>query len=448
MTTVDPKIYYAVAKMLFKASLNLEEDLRVLDRQLDVSRSAGLYPYGGPLWGQSFDQSASDAFEAGSNAAMASRELGKQIHTAGQNLVHAENESHPGPHDPIPDSPRGTSLASSLHPTKMSVGATEGDPDHWPLVEEYVTRKWADCDEARIATAGVSLTNYGSKVSTFANKLYLDIKAAFPEEARNGDPVLAGYISDTADVCRAIAASADAANYLGIACKQVSDTAGLAKKDCRTSLTLLAGIVASYEADKVAAKILPNGRVLTAQLDNLIRSNKMIYAESISGRLGDIETKVADAVKSNNAIYALVSGETKGLSAILGRTPRSTRHVGNRDVRQNNEAGREGERRAGVDPDAPKRQVTVIDRDGNPNIAIPDRIDDSNRQVTEVKNTNEIGPYKEQILIEEQWARDNGYTLTLVVDHRTQINDPDIQGMIDTGQITLIRKELDDNNDP
>ncbi|MEV0342953.1 putative toxin [Nocardia sp. NPDC050713] len=448
MTTVDPKIYYAVAKKLFKASLNLEEDLKGLDKQLDVTRSAGLYPYGGPQWGRSFDQSASDAFEAGSNAAMASRELGKQIHIAGQNLDGAENDSHPGPHEPIPNPPQGTTLAASLHPTKMSVGATEGNPERWSLVEEYVTRKWADCDEARIAAAGVNLSNYGAKVSDFANTLYLDIKAAFPEEARDEDPVLAGYIGDTAEVCRAIAASADAANYLGIACKHVSETAKLAKEDCRTSLNLLAGIVASYEADKVAALVLPNGRALRAKLDNLIKSNKITYAAAISGRLGDIETKVADAVRSNNAIYSLVSDETKGLAAILGRTPRSTRHVGNRDVRQNNEAGREGERRAGVDPDAPKRQVIVIDRDGNPNIAIPDHIDDANRQVTEVKNTNEIGPYKEQILIEEQWARDNGYTLTLVVDHRTQINDPDIQGMIDTGQITLIRKELDDNNDP
>jgi len=37
--------------------------------------------------------------------------------------------------------------------------------------------------------------------------------------------------------------------------------------------------------------------------------------------------------------------------------------------------------------------------------------------------------------------------MTLVVDHRTVINDPRIQAMIDSGQIQLIRKELDDNDD-
>ncbi|MGN2638129.1 hypothetical protein ACTD5D_18410 [Nocardia takedensis] len=53
---------------------------------------------------------------------------------------------------------------------------------------------------------------------------------------------------------------------------------------------------------------------------------------------------------------------------------------------------------------------------------------------------------KRQLLIQEQWARDNGYTYTLIVDHRTQINDPDIAGMIETGQIQLIRMELDDGS--
>lgn len=48
---------------------------------------------------------------------------------------------------------------------------------------------------------------------------------------------------------------------------------------------------------------------------------------------------------------------------------------------------------------------------------------------------------------EAEYARQQGYTMTLVVDHRTQINDPQIQQMIDSGQIQLVRKELDDNND-
>ena len=115
MTVVDADKYFEVAKKLLYVSIGLEQDLRGLDKNLDVSRSAGEYHYGGPKWGESFDQSASDTFEAGSTAAMAARELGYQIHQAGKNLVDAENASHPGTPDPVPDHPIGTNLTTNLH---------------------------------------------------------------------------------------------------------------------------------------------------------------------------------------------------------------------------------------------------------------------------------------------------------------------------------------------
>ncbi|WP_235624763.1 putative toxin, partial [Mycobacteroides abscessus] len=64
--------------------------------------------------------------------------------------------------------------------------------------------------------------------------------------------------------------------------------------------------------------------------------------------------------------------------------------------------------------------------------------------VKSLKNTNEIRPDRVQILAEAEWARQNGYTMTLVVDHRTVINDPKIQEMVNNGQIQVVRKELDD----
>ncbi|WP_433201641.1 putative toxin [Nocardia sp. CA-107356] len=443
MTTVDTDTYYRVGEALTKVSTVLEGHLRALDKGLDVSRSAGLYPYGGPSWGRSFDQSAADLFEAGSTAAMACNALGIQIHTAGQNLARGENASHPGTPDPVPETPKGTTLTMNLHPTQLSVGGTEGNPDYWGLVESQVTRKWADCDDTRIGATGTLLSWYGTRTSEFATQLYLSVKALFPEDAQREDPILTEYVQDTAAVSRAIQAHSDAASYLGIACTQVAATAKSAKDDCRTSLGLLAVIIASYEADKLAAERLPASDGAQAAIDALITSNKTEYAKAISDRLGDIETKVADAVRSNTGIYSMATTETADLKAILGRTPRSTKYIGNRDIRQNDAAGEEGERRAGIDPTVKKRQITIIDRDGNEHTSFPDRIDDENRQVTEVKNTNEIAGAKQQILIQEQWARDNGYTMTLIVDHRTQINDPDIQGMIDTGQIELIRMELD-----
>lgn len=64
----------------------------------------------------------------------------------------------------------------------------------------------------------------------------------------------------------------------------------------------------------------------------------------------------------------------------------------------------------------------------------------------EVENTNDTARYRDQILIHEQWAREHGYTMTWVVDHPTVIDDPAIADRIRTGQIQLLRKELDDDN--
>ncbi|WP_040713761.1 putative toxin [Nocardia takedensis] len=446
MTTVNAETYFQVGAGLIEISTVIEGFLRHVQQHLDVARSAGLYPYGGPQWAKSFDQSAVDLFEAGSLAAMAANALGLQIHTAGQNLVHAENGSHSGAPDPIPTPPTGTTLTISLRPTQLSVGGTGGDPDHWDLVAPQVTRKWADCDEARITEAGVLLKTMGAISEDHANQVYRSVRELFPDEARSQDPILAEYVSDTAALCRAMQAYSDAATYLGIACESVATTAESAKKDCRTSLNLLWVLLASYEADKAAAERLPAGDGAQAAIDALIATNKTEYAAAISARLGDIEATVTATVASNEGIYDMVTTQTADLQSILGRTPRSTRYIGGRDITQNKKAGEDGEARAGIDPSVTKRRISIIDRDGNALFSDPDRIDTTNRQLTEVKNTNDIVDNKRQLLIQEQWARDNGYTYTLIVDHRTQINDPDIAGMIETGQIQLIRMELDDGS--
>lgn len=447
MTTVSPATYYAVAKRLLEDSITLESDLKNLDTQLDVIRSSGLWTVG-RLWGQSFDQGASDTFEAGSLSAMAARALGTQIHTAGQNLARAENESHPGTPDPIPNVPAGTGLITSLHPTQLSIGSKEGNPDHWGLVDEYITNEWPDCDEGRIETAGTNLSAYGVKVVDAASKLYLDITALIPDAERDKDAILNGYVSDTVKVCRAIEGSSEAAKALAIACTQVGAFAKLGKQDCRTSLNLLKALIAAYDVEKAAAKRIPKGgKAMGEIIDNLITLNKKKYAEVIAGRIVEVENKFGDAMRSNSAIYDLVNDRTDELAGILKRIPRNWQYV-SRGIGENSAAGAQGEYRAGVPSNYSKRKVTIVDSNGVDQSSVPDYIDDVNRQVMEVKNTNDIARYSDQILIQEQWARENGYTLTLVVDHRTQIDDPEIASKIRTGQIQLLRKELDDNNDP
>ncbi|MEH3138791.1 MAG: putative toxin [Mycobacterium kyogaense] len=446
MAKVTPEQYYQVAQKLCDASKSIETKLRGLDDGLDVGQSAGTYSTGGPAWASSFDQSASDVFEVGSTTAIAARELGYQVHQAGLNWAHAENESQGGGDQPTSAIPQGASLGTNLHPKSHVVGGTHEKPDHWDLVAEHVTTEWADCQEGKIGTAGTAFANFGRDRKTDAQTLWSDVTGVFPRDAQDQSPEVSGIVTEVGNVCQALNDTGDAATALGASCAEVHRVADIDKSTGRTSLTILNAILISYEIDKAATYALPYGKLLREQIDQMIEANKVAFARGMDALMNGINGTVETAAKSNTGIYALATGSTQLLSSILNRTPRQTNPVRNRDGTQNKRAGDEGERRAGIPEGAPKQEVTVT-VDGRQVTVVPDQIDRINENVVEVKNTNEIRPYTDQIRAEAQYAKDQGYTMTLVVDHRTQINDPQIQQMIDSGQIQLVRKELDDNND-
>jgi len=202
--------------------------------------------------------------------------------------------------------------------------------------------------------------------------------------------------------------------------------------------------------ESAAAKRSPAGTELQKAIEVAWETTRTQYAQAISDRLGNIEEKVKEAVGSNTGIYGMVSADLAYLSSILGRTPRDTRYI-SRPRSENKAAGDDGEIRAGIDPTQSKRQITIIDSNGDKQTSFPDRVDDTNMQVTEVKNVNNLTDdpkVLQQIKTQAQWAQENGYTHTLIVDHRTRVTDPDIQRMIDNGQIELIRMELDDGPKP
>ena len=447
MTQVTPEDYYAVAAKLCELSKTLETALKDLDNKLDVSQSAGTYDSGGPVWATSFDQSASDVFEMASTTSMAARELGYLVHQAGLNHADVENESSGGPGtQPTPPHPQGSSLATNLHPTQHAVGGTHEKPAHWDLIEKYVTKQWADCDEGRIGTAGTNFTTYGNTTKTTALTLKSDVLGVFTQAAQDQSPEVDGIVDEVANVYRALSDTGDMGIALGAACQEVHRVADSDKRTGRTSLQILNAIVFSYELDKIAARRIPIvGRQLEQFLDSLIEKNKRDYARAMDALIDGINSTVNTAAESNKGIYTTATTSTQLLSSILDRTPRQTNPVRNRSDEENRKAGEQGEERAGIPPHE-KRRVPIT-YNGVPSLIEPDYIDDENQNVVEVKNTNEIRPYKTQILKELQFAQEEGYTMTLVVDHRTQINDPEIQKAIDSGQIQLIRKELDDNND-
>jgi hypothetical protein len=446
VTSITPESYYHVAAKLCDASKAIEDKLRNLDGTLDVGQSAGTYATGGPVWATSFDQSASDVFELGSTTSIAARELGYQVHQAGLNWAEAENAGSGGHGQPTPPRPQGSGLSTNLHPTSHAVGGTHEKPDHWDLIAEYVTKDWADCQEGKIGTAGTNFANFGTERKTAAQTLFSDVTRIFTKDAEDQSPEIEGMVGEVANVCQALNDTGDAAAALAAACAEVHRVADIDKSTGRTSLQILNGILISYEIDKAGTYLVPWGGLLRAQIDKIIEVNKVLYAQGMDRLIEGINGTVDTAASSNKGIYAMATSSTQLLSSILDRTPRQTHPVRNRDQTQNKQAGDEGERRAGIPEGTPKQEVTVT-LDGHPVTVVPDQIDERNSNVVEVKNTNEIRPYTEQIRAEAEYAKQRGFTMTLVVDHRTQINDPQIQQMIDSGQIQLVRKELDDNDD-
>ncbi|RMI28717.1 putative toxin [Nocardia stercoris] len=444
MTDIDPESYYNAARQLAFASRDTEQKLRDLDKNLTVSNSAGSYAPGGTTWGQNYDQAASDIFEVASTSAMAARELAYQIHQAGLNHANAENHNNPAANQPTPAPPQGTSLDINLHPSQYAAGGLQDTPEHWDLITGLVVHPWADSDPTRITQAGTDFGNWGrtTKINADTMKSFALLKWSDDEKK---DPEVSGIIDEINNVHFALHDAGELGTYLETACKAVGTISDANRNDITFSLQLLYLISLSYEADRLALKKLPGfmQRWLEPAIDKLDEATKVAYASQIDAALKEINDKIAEAIGNCQGIYSTATGDVQFLSSILDRTPRNANPIRNRDDSDNRDAGKEGERRAGI-PDGytPKR----VDIAGQ--AIYPDYVDDIDRQVVEVKNANKLDDRSiNQIKLETAYAQSQGYSMILVTDHRTQINDPDIQHLIDTGQIQLVRKELDDNDD-
>jgi hypothetical protein len=246
------------------------------------------------------------------------------------------------------------------------------------------------------------------------------------------------------NVCQTMSYAGQAATWLGLACDDVGaiaksdrDAAGYALKMCWISVKVL-------ESTKIASRFDPLGGLEDRGVDKVIEQYKKNCAKTVDSLMSEIDTHIVQDVSSNTGIYDTATTYSQPLSSILNRTPRQTNPIRNRKLNDDNaDAGDDGERRAGLDPTRPKERVVV-----NGLTIEPDYIDHDNRQVIEVKNANELDPRSiQQIKLEEQYAEQQGYSMVLVTDHRTQINDSYINTLINEGHIELVRKELDDNND-
>jgi hypothetical protein len=101
--------------------------------------------------------------------------------------------------------------------------------------------------------------------------------------------------------------------------------------------------------------------------------------------------------------------------------------------------GKIGEARAGIDPRVPKRAIRVDGR-----LRIPEKIDDVNKLLREVKNVKNLGDEAAelpQLLDYAKWAKDNGYTFELVIDNSTTVGSI-LKGLENSKRVVIIRMAL------
>ncbi|MBF6093980.1 putative toxin [Nocardia cyriacigeorgica] len=439
MGNIDPEAYFAAAARLVEASNTIDHALRTLDDVLDVTGSAGVHE-AGVRWSTSYDQSASDVFELASFCSMAARELGYQVHQFGLN--HAETESANDPAAPPftpPPQPQGTTMTRAMHPTTYSAGGTGDRPAHWDYIEGRVKKKWPDADFTRIGAAGGHFHTFGEQANTDSHAMFDEVKSKLADQTEEEIDTI---LQDLQWLAIAYRDTGDLAKALKTACDEVASKTDLERQQVQAILNSLDVAMKALLVAEAGTGANPppakqvNRKIIESQREELLAQ----AVRDFETLMVELDGFVKTAIESNTGIYNNATASSMLLRPILGRTPRKTDPIRNRDGRANTDAGQRGEERAGVPP-GPKEEINVNGRDRE-----PDYIDHDNEQVTEVKNKNTLDrDDTEQITDYLDYANSKGYSVILVTDHRTQLT-PEVQKLVDEGKITLIRKELDDGD--
>jgi hypothetical protein len=429
MTTVHPEWYWDVANQLGALSVKLEQELHDLDTHLDVARSAGVHTTAGTGWAAAYDQSGADIFELTGLCAMAAGNFATMVYTAGKNHVEAENKSAPGkPQIPIPAAPGVTSLEGSYHPSELSSGGLGDTPGRWPIIDGHHKKTWADCDTGKIARAGQL---YDQFANVFTNVvLTLPSNPDEPEDVpqiRSAAQMLLTAVNDIGFFSKC----------LSQACQTTASYSASERDSIKSVLFYCDMTIKTWTVTSWAPRLLWFTKEL---IKKYIEQLKVRAGQDVDTLLTELDGYVSGAIQTTGGSTSGATGDAQlYLAPFLGRYARQGYPVTGRRLFDNIRAGRQGEIRAGINPNAPKRAIQM-----NGNRRIPDRIDDANRQVTEVKNVNDAGRWQQQIQDETDWAEKNGYTMTLIVDSRTQLSQGE-QQLADQGKITVIREELDNN---
>lgn len=460
VTRIDYQWYWDLTNKVAAMSSDLTSELSTLDGSLDVFNSAGTHSTAGHTWATAYDQSASDIFELTSLTAIAAGNLAAMIHGAGKNHADAENKNAPNDPVEIPGTPQSTDLQNAIHPTGFSAGGLDDKPSNWSIVEEFVTKKWADPDTGKIRSAGTAFNTLATSIGN------ISIPKTVPDDPPPDVAPINGAVDRLYTALREVTFACDNMK------KACDDTAKWSDLE-RTQIRALLG-----NAELIIGIIRTLPRVPGRAKDSAINAVKAAAARDVDTLLNELDSYISgppptdtsgtypdggtvavlgtpnplsnDATKRGGTYGHTTSAAQVQLAPLLGRFARQVdqRRLPNGTTADKVGVGAEGERRAGYG--GPKRRVTVVRPDGTTQNRFPDSIDEQNRQIVEVKNTNtlstrDINQIKDSVHYAEGGNADKTkYSVVLVVDHRTQI-PPAVQDLVNQGQMTVVREELFDN---
>lgn len=304
-------------------------------------------------------------------------------------------------------------------------------PDLWNLIQDHAEGIfWPNADTG---TLGEASSTWHAKANTIRgltsycdNALEHLADQHSPEIplARDALRELSTCIEDVADGMQACADEcSDYADDIEERREQIQDI--LQQLAIEAGLSVAAGVALSFVTFGLGAAggaALATSRILSA-----VNAIRIVVSAALKYK----------AIRSlANVTVKIARARSKLQKMANARKARFARWRRKRKWKKIRKKGKRGEDRAGI----VKNTERIEAPSGKAKYRIPDELDHADEVIGEVKNVKHLD-YTHQLRDFMDYAQRNGYTFRLFVDRRTQLS-PELQDLVDSGAIQLIRKRL------
>jgi uncharacterized protein YukE len=407
VTDVDPDLFYDTAAVYRENSDQAAAALHKLSG-VDASNGAGTHGVG-PEWAKKYDSAADEVNQVSFRLVNIFHNLGGLLQQNGVNHDETEQASTMNQLDadgsPIP--PDGETAGTFIDagvPVSSASGGGDPEPPHWNLVRDRIVDGWPDGHPDRLQSAstawdtfGHDLVNIDDRPSVEEYRLLVDVEAA--EIASVMDRLNETRIVST-DVAGASGDLSRASKDYAEALKFVKGEMAFIVNMLHWQMLILDGYPPQMHE---AAELAKEGfkAVAVKQINN--------YNTYLRNTANQSMTDLAAASQGMDTALP----RAKGLLALV---PRRVNPTPAQRINENRRKGARAEELAGIKRGQKKTRIPVKDpKPGFPKYRIPDELDPENHVLREVKNVSTLTD-TQQIRDMAQWAKDNGYSMVIVVD--------------------------------